>query len=165
MTVWNTEVTLQYYHFIISALFNRSFSYYQFYLLLANAEVWWSVKSQVVHWTIIFKNTSVPLLLKKKEEKYLMLTIEKSIFQGGVPNMFFQLWDFLQSYLFSQWQIKYVRLEKVFFFFFFFLSPPYLLRLFCNIKSAYSYCRLFLLTNILFYMQYILHHLKILLST
>lgn len=31
-----------------------------------------------------------------------MLMMEKSIFQEGVANIFFQLWKFLQKYLFAQ---------------------------------------------------------------
>lgn len=34
-----------------------------------------------------------------------MLIMEKSIFQEGVANIFFQLWKFLQKYLFAQRQI------------------------------------------------------------
>lgn len=34
-----------------------------------------------------------------------MLIMEKSIFQEGVANIFFQLWKFLQKYFFAQRQI------------------------------------------------------------
>lgn len=120
MTVWNTEVALQYDNFIISPPSQQK-------LLILSippfAGKWWSmIICQItgMNWTIIFKETPVSLF-KKEKEKYLMLIIEKSIFQGGVANMFFQLQKFLQSYLFSQWQIKYVRLVQVLFFFLLFI--------------------------------------------
>lgn len=96
-------------------------------LLLANDEVEWSVKSQVVHWTIIKKTTLS--LKKKKKEKIFTVDNKKKIFQRRVGNIFFLLQKFLQSYLFLQWQIKYVGLVQVLFFFFFFLlptSPPFI---------------------------------------
>jgi len=57
----------------------------------------------VLHYTIIFKTTLVSFTPLKKKRKRKVT--EKLVFQEGVVKIFFQLWKFLQKYLFAQRQI------------------------------------------------------------